>query len=140
MKKAKKHKGITEVLGKEHANVKGQEAIDTLFREESGHVKDAFRRDDIGGISIAWGDDDFGLQHIIKRRTEQGIDPYIFLNNFGQVIERGKLQSNARGNYEIKLGGKVVVVTPSLRESGMQYMLTAFRTRKSNDGVGRYRH
>ena len=87
-----KRPDIAEALGREYADVKGQGAIDTLLKTKGGHVKNAFYRDDIGGIGIAWGDDDFGLQHIIKRRTEQGIDPYVFLDNLEQAIEKAVSQ------------------------------------------------
>lgn len=121
---------ITDVLGKEHVGVKGQAALDTLMLEKSGHVKGAFQRDDIGGIDLAWGDDKFGLQHIIKQREGQGIDPKEFLSGLGEVIEKGRLEMGKKGNFEIVHNGKVAVVTQTFEGEKVQLLLTAFKSRR----------
>ncbi len=57
---------ISKLLGKEYKGFKGQDAINKLLAEKQGHIKAAFTRSDIGDIDLLWGNDDIGLQHIIK--------------------------------------------------------------------------
>jgi hypothetical protein len=42
---------ISGLLGKEHTDVKGQAAIETLLKEKSGHVKGAFHRKGVDRFS-----------------------------------------------------------------------------------------
>ena len=66
----KKGKSKDEFFGVEYAGVKGCEAVDKLLKEKQGHVKAAFHRKEIGDIDLAWGDENGGLAHVIKRRDE----------------------------------------------------------------------
>jgi len=117
---------ITQLLGKEHTGVKGQAAVNKVLEAQGGHVKGAFERRDIGKIDLAWGDDSFGLKHIMQRRTDQGIDPHQFVSNLAQVIERGKLKKQEDGKYRISHKGKVAIVTQELRGNKMTLLLTGF--------------
>jgi len=122
---------IEQLLGQEHKGVRGQEAIDKLLQEKKGHVKGAFKRDDLGNIDLLWGDDSFGLQHIIKRREEQKIDPNRFVSDLSDVIENGKMSINQKtGRFEILSNGKMAVVSPELRGNKLTFLLTAFKSNK----------
>jgi len=44
-----------KLMGPEFTGVKGQAAVEKLLNERQGHVKEAFYRDDIGGIDLYWG-------------------------------------------------------------------------------------
>jgi hypothetical protein len=57
-----------EFFGEEFKGIKGKDAINKLLKEKRGHVPDAFIREDIGGITLVWGNNKAGLQHIIKHR------------------------------------------------------------------------
>ena len=125
----KKQTPFDALMGKEFTGVKGQEAIDKLLEEQQGHVKGAFYRDDIGEIALVWGDKTFGLEHIIKRRGEQGIDTEQFLSNLAAVIEKGTYRKrNDRGNFEILYKGKMAIVSPELAGKKMTFLLTAYKT------------
>ncbi|MDL2313381.1 DUF1073 domain-containing protein [Desulfovibrio sp. OttesenSCG-928-C14] len=121
---------ISGLLGEEHKGVKGQAAIEKLMQAEGGHVKGAFERPDIGKIDLAWGDDTFGLKHIIRRRAEQGLEPGAFLSDLAEVVERGQMRLNERGNYEILHNGKEAIISQELRGNKMTLLLTAYKTRK----------
>jgi hypothetical protein len=121
---------ITTLLGEEHTGVKGQAAINKLLGTQSGHIKGAFTRSDIGKIDLAWGDDTFGLKHIIKQREAQGIDTKQFLSGVSEVIEKGRLKIGKTGNFEIFYTGQVAVVTQTFQGEKMQLLLTAFKTRR----------
>jgi hypothetical protein len=125
-KKTKPQQDISELLGQEYTGVKGQNASDKLLQEKGGHVKGAFERRDIGKIDLAWGDDSFGLKHIMQEREARGINPHRFVSDLAQVVERGKLQLREDERYVIRHKGKVAIITPELRGNKMTLLLTAF--------------
>lgn len=86
-------RNVSALLGEEFKGVKAQDAVNKLLRKKQGHVKGAFHREDIGDIDLIWGDDTCGLQHIIKRREEQGINPKGFVQDLAEVVEKGKYRS-----------------------------------------------
>ena len=121
---------INVIYGKEFKGYKGQEAINKLLQEKQGHVKGAFFREDIGSIDLLWGNDDLGLQHIIKRREEQRINTNDFLNNIAEVVDKGKVRcKNSRGNFEILYNNKLVVISPEYHNQKVTFLLTAYKTR-----------
>ncbi len=120
---------VEKLYGKEFKGYKGQDAVNKLLQEKQGHVKGAFHRNDIGDIDLVWGNDDIGVQHICKRRTEQGIDTESFFSNISDVVEKGSFRkTNNRGNFEIIYNGKIAVVAPDFKGEKLVYLLTAFKT------------
>lgn len=134
-KQSEKEKQISSeldnLLGKEYVGVKGQAAIDKLMQERQGHVKAAFHREDIGDIDLIWGSDSVGLQHIISRRKEQGINSTEFIKDLADVVNKGDFKrKNERGNFEIEYGRKIAVIAPEYHGNKITYLLTAYKTRK----------
>lgn len=124
-----KSPSIDELLGEEFKGYKGQAAVDKLMKEKRGHVKGAFHREDIGDIDLLWGNDSLGLQHIVKRRQEQKIEPEKFLQDIAEVIQSGSFrEKNDRGNFEFMKNGKVAVISPELWGNKIIFLLTAFKT------------
>lgn len=124
---------LDELLGYEYIGFKGQAAVDKLMHERQGHVKGAFHRDDIGDIDLLWGNDYLGLQHIIKRREEQGIDSKDFVQNLAEVVEKGSFKKkNDRGNFEFWYNGKLAVIAPEYHGNKITYVLTAYKQSKKN--------
>lgn len=122
---------MPEEWGKEYTGVKGKAAIDLLLKEKQGFVKDAFTRDDIGGISLVWGDENMGLAHIIKRRKEKNQDLEKVLNSLEKVVSNGKLSFNQSTNrFEISTDKIKAIVSPSYRNEKIQFLLTAFEEEK----------
>ncbi len=121
---------ISKIYGKEFRGYKGQSAVEKLLKEKQGHVKGAFHREDIGDIDIIWGNDNLGLQHIIKRREEQGTPIVDFLGKLAETIEKGKIRcKNSRGNFEILYDSKIIVVSPEYHNFKVTFVLTAYKTR-----------
>jgi len=109
----------------------GQDAINYLLEKKNGFIENAFTREDIGPISLIWGNDDMGLCHILKRRSQQKIDTDEFISNLSNVIEKGELiRINDRGRYEIFLDGKMAIIEPKTTNGIKTYLLTAFKRRK----------
>ena len=121
---------LDKILGEEFAGYKGQDAVEKLVKEKSGHIKSAFHRDDFGDIDLLWGNESMGLCHIISRREEQGIDVNDFLRDLSEVVEKGRFRKkNQRGNFEFMHGNKIAVIAPEYKGHKMVYLLTAFKTR-----------
>ncbi len=53
--------------------LKPKEALEKLLQEKNGQVAGAAYREDLGGIDFVWGNKDYGLEHILKRREDQAI-------------------------------------------------------------------
>ena len=118
---------VQELLGEEHTGVKGIAAIEKLLEERSGHVKNAFNKKGVGSIDLVWGNDDVGLQHIIKRRNEQGFDGDSFLLEIPNVIRQGKVRKQSDGKVAIEFGGIRAIVAPNLLgNDDIKFLLTAF--------------
>lgn len=113
---------IGEPIAGEH---KGLEAINLLRKLQSGYVPDAFTREDIGGIALPWGDNWMGLKHIIKERSEQGVDVDKFLSNLPNVIETGQLKTD-RGRWYIRKDNYTAVVSPTFFDDKFTFLLTGW--------------
>ena len=121
---------IEHLYGEEFKGYKGQAAIDKLLKEQRGHVKGAFHRDDMGDIDLVWGSDSVGLQHIISRRIMQGIDVTAFLRSLGDVVEKGRFRRKTqRGDFEVSYEGNIAVLAASYHGNKVQFLLTAYKTR-----------
>jgi len=122
---------LDKLLGEEFKGVKGQAAIDKLLKEQRGHVKGAFHREDIGDIDLLWGNDYVGLLHILKRREEQGINSIEFIKDLANAIEHGKFEKkNKLGNFEFRYDRKIVIIAPEYHGNKITYVLTAYKTRE----------
>lgn len=120
-------------FGTRYDGLKGKEAIDKLLHEKQGYVPNAFERADLGGIHLIWGDDERGLQHIIKRRKETKQDINRLLDNLTEVIEKGILFYNRNtGRFEINQKDHVAIISPTYKNEQFQFVLTAFEIRKLN--------
>lgn len=121
---------VDKLYGEEFKGYKGQAAIEKLLKEQRGHVKGAFHRDDMGDIDLVWGTDTAGLQHIISRRLTQGVDVSAFLQSLSEVIETGKVRrKTSRGDFEVMHEGNIAVLATSYHDSKIQFLLTAYKTR-----------
>ena len=116
-------------MGIEYAGIKGQAAVDKLMSEKQGHVKEAFYRNDIGGIDLFWGDETAGLLHIINERKARGVSPAVFLCDLSKVVENGVLQRNKKYTDRVNIvyGKKMAVIIFELRNEEVTAVLTAFQ-------------
>ena len=84
-----------EITGK---NLRNEKAVSVLLSMKHGHIKDAFHRDGIGDIDLVWGNDNAGLQHIIKRRRECGQDPEKAVKYLPEIINKGSIINRFKVN------------------------------------------
>jgi len=124
-------RAFIELMGREFTDIKGRVAIDKLLEEKQGHVKDAFYREDIGGIDIYWGDERSGLCHILMERDKRKTSGKKFVRRLPDVIERGDTFPNVDFNrLNISYRGKVAIISFELYETETTALLTAFYTKK----------
>ncbi|MGL2357498.1 DUF3519 domain-containing protein [Helicobacter pylori] len=88
--------------------LKPKEALEKLLQEKNGQVAGAAFREDLGGIDLVWGNKDYGLEHILKRREEQAIAKGLneaeakeyalnVVKSIPDIIEKGvKVDNNGR--------------------------------------------
>lgn len=119
---------VQKLLGEEFTGIKGQDAINKIFKEQKGYVKNAFYRDVIGNISVFWGDSKCGLKHIIEHRKNRNIEPKEFIKGLGKVIERGSIDTTRKDSnrWILKYKGKKAIISKELRNNKFICVLTAF--------------
>ncbi|MCQ2682999.1 DUF3519 domain-containing protein [Helicobacter pylori] len=88
--------------------LKPKEALEKLLQEKNGQVAGAAFREDLGGIDFVWGNKDYGLEHILKRREYQAIAKGLseaeakeyalnIVKSIPEIIEKGvKVDNNGR--------------------------------------------
>ncbi len=88
--------------------LKPKEALEKLLQEKNGQVAGAAYREDLGGIDFVWGNKDYGLEHILKRREDQAIAKGLneaeakeyalnVVKSIPEIIEKGvKVDNNGR--------------------------------------------
>ncbi len=86
----------------------GLGAINKLLETKKGFVAGAFHKEGLGDIDLVWGNKDYGLEHILKRREEQALNNGIneteakeyamsVVKTIPEVIEKGvKVERNGR--------------------------------------------
>ncbi len=131
-KSIKKIIPLKNFLGKEFIGYSGQDAIDKIYKEKQGYIKNAFYRKDIGYITLAWGNEESGLCHIIKRRTEQKIDISIFLSDLSDIIIKGNLYKNKKSSSRrnIWYNGKIVIIETTYYGKNLNWIVSSFNQRK----------
>ncbi|WP_423785972.1 DUF3519 domain-containing protein, partial [Helicobacter pylori] len=90
------------------------------MQEKNGQVAGAAFRDDLGGIDFVWGNKDYGLEHILKRREEQAIakkglneteaKEYALnvVKSIPEIIEKGSKGTDHLGRVFVDYGNKRV--------------------------------
>ena len=129
---------LDNLLGEEFKGYKGQAAIDKLLKEQRGHVKAAFHRDDIGDIDLIWGNEKAGLLHAItQRKEEKNGDAHAkdMIDNLANAVSDGVYNGkNKYGNFEIvynKNGALYyAVIAPEYHENKLVFLVTSFRRGK----------
>ena len=129
---------LDNFLGEEFKGYKGQAAIDKLLKEQRGHVKAAFHRDDIGDIDLIWGNEKAGLLHAItQRKEEKNGDAHAkdMIDNLANAVSDGVYNGkNKYGNFEIvynKNGALYyAVIAPEYHENKLVFLVTSFRRGK----------
>ena len=92
-------------------------------------MKDAFHRDDIGGVTIAWGDNKSGVNHIISSREKRKQDWKVICHELADVAQTGALRLD-KGKFIIEKNNNRVVVSPEKAGENLTFVVTAYSTLK----------
>lgn len=113
----------------------GQKAVDFLMRKQSGQIKGAFNRKEIGDIDIVWGkviDSEkhtgYGLAHIIDKHGEA------VAKKLGEIVEKGKLyQTSSNGRIAIEKDDFTVAIRRSWNGNKKTWIVTGFEKEKTEN-------
>ncbi|ELK5620318.1 hypothetical protein Q6T38_001158 [Campylobacter upsaliensis] len=121
---------LKEDFGENFAGYKGKEAIEKLLEEQRGQVKGAFYKEGLGEIDLVWGDENFGLRHIIEQRTKQwGEEKALkFISHLNENIEKGQIVEVQKGRAAIKTDLTTIILD---KKENNNFVLTAFRDRNN---------
>ena len=120
--------------GKAYSGYTGQKAVRKLMREKQGYVPNAFKRKDMGNISLVWGTENLGMQHFIMRRSKKFNIPD-FLKDMSTVIQRGELFPNKKSKTRFDIWHRkkqkmVVIETVYGQDKRIKFPVTIFEQKK----------
>ncbi|EQA6560342.1 PBECR2 nuclease fold domain-containing protein, partial [Campylobacter upsaliensis] len=121
---------LKEDFGENFAGYKGKEAIEKLLEEQRGQVRGAFYKEGLGEIDLVWGDENFGLRHILEQRTKQwGEEKALkFISHLNENIEKGQIVEVQKGRAAIKTDLTTIILD---KKENNNFVLTAFRDRNN---------
>ena len=124
--------GITPIkeFGENYAEFyhNGKGAIQKLLKEKKGQVAGAFYREDIGDVTLPWGEvfrkgekiKGYGVATIIEKHGKE------ILNKLPKIFETGNLIKQNDVHYRIESGNYVVGLSSEFKGEKHNFVLTAF--------------
>ncbi|MGL2724986.1 DUF3519 domain-containing protein, partial [Helicobacter pylori] len=123
--------------------LKPKEALEKLLQEKNGQVAGAAYRDDLGGIDFVWGNKDYGLEHILKKREKQytrlGLNAEQIkertdelLKSIPEVIEKGVPFKDDLGRVSVELNNIRVGLKNTWDDNNLNnhFMVTSYERDK----------
>lgn len=118
------------VFGNIYTQFKGKvkEAVDFLKRMKSGEAMDVISHKDIGGISLVWGNENYGLAHILAKHPN-------VLDGLQERINEMSVVSNTANRIVLESATHRAVVSKMLgEEKTPQWLLTAYEKKNATGG------
>ncbi|WRB20665.1 DUF3519 domain-containing protein [Helicobacter pylori] len=123
----------------------GLGAINKLLETKKGFVAGAFHKEGLGDIDLVWGNKDYGLEHILKRRIEsyikKGLKPKLaeqralnLVRMMPEVIEKGKVGRDAQGRLKIETKDVLVALRDNWQGEPLKnkWVITGFEKKVGN--------
>ncbi|GAA7500844.1 hypothetical protein HpBHB23_11650 [Helicobacter pylori] len=123
----------------------GLGAINKLLETKKGFVAGAFHKEGLGDIDLVWGNKDYGLEHILKRRIEsyikKGLKPKFaeqralnLVRMIPEVIEKGKVGRDAQGRLKIETKDTLVALRDNWQGEPLKskWVITGFEKKVGN--------
>ncbi|MCR2101554.1 hypothetical protein CUPS4258_09475, partial [Campylobacter upsaliensis] len=109
----------------------GKGAIQKLLAEKGGQVSGAFYKEGLGDIDLVWGDDSFGLKHILNKHGDEFEN---IAEELDKIIQNGEVVKTHNG-YNITLGDYKVGLNIGWNQNGVKigenkWVVTAFDNSK----------
>ncbi|WP_143423882.1 PBECR3 domain-containing polyvalent protein, partial [Helicobacter pylori] len=133
--------------GNDYSEFKGDGlgAINKLLETKKGFVAGAFYKEGLGDIDLVWGNKDYGLEHILKRRIEsyikKGLKPKFaeqralnLVRMMPEVIEKGKVGRDAQGRLKIEIKDILVALRDNWQGEPLEnkWVITGFEKKVGN--------
>ncbi len=126
----------------------GLGAINKLLETKKGFVAGAFYKEGLGDIDLVWGNKDYGLEHILKRRESDAIDKGMskeeakkyaleIINNIPNIISNGKLSKDDLGRLKIEFKNQRVGLNDSWKGENLnnRWVITSYELNQSRNGL-----
>ncbi|GAA9204792.1 hypothetical protein BTM368_15220 [Helicobacter pylori] len=123
----------------------GLGAINKLLETKKGFVAGAFHKEGLGDIDLVWGNKDYGLEHILKRRIEsyikKGLKPKFaeqralnLVRMIPEVLEKGKVGRDAQGRLKIETKDILVALRDNWQGEPLKsrWVITGFEKKVGN--------
>ncbi|WP_390474263.1 DUF3519 domain-containing protein, partial [Helicobacter pylori] len=123
----------------------GLGAINKLLETKKGFVAGAFHKEGLGDIDLVWGNKDYGLEHILKRRIEsyikKGLKPKFaeqralnLVRMIPEIIEKGKVGRDAQGRLKIETKDILVALRDNWQDEPLKskWVITGFEKKVGN--------
>ncbi len=109
------------------------------MQEKNGQVAGAAYREDLGGIDFVWGNKDYGLEHILKKREKQytrlGLNAEQIkertdelIKEIPNILQKGLKEEDKPGYATIILNNSKVILSKFKGDNELKnhYMITSF--------------
>ncbi|WP_219025644.1 DUF3519 domain-containing protein, partial [Helicobacter pylori] len=119
--------------------LKPKEVLEKLLQEKNGQVAGAAYREDLGGIDFVWGNKDYGLEHILKKREKQytrlGLNAEQIkertdelIKEIPNILQKGLKEEDKPGYAAIILNNSKVILSKFKGDNELKnhYMITSF--------------
>ncbi|WRC29797.1 DUF3519 domain-containing protein [Helicobacter pylori] len=123
----------------------GLGAINKLLETKKGFVAGAFYKEGLGDIDLVWGNKDYGLEHILKRRIEsyikKGLKPEFaeqralnLVRMIPKAIEEGKVGRDIQGRLKIETKDILVALRDNWQGEPLKnrWVITGFEEKVGN--------
>ncbi|MGL2913739.1 DUF3519 domain-containing protein, partial [Helicobacter pylori] len=123
----------------------GLGAINKLLETKKGFVAGAFHKEGLGDIDLVWGNKDYGLEHILKRRiesyTKKGLKPKFaeqralnLVRMIPEAIEKGKVGRDSQGRLKIETKDILVALRDNWQGEPLKskWVITGFEKKVGN--------
>ncbi|GAA7325176.1 DUF3519 domain-containing protein [Helicobacter pylori] len=123
----------------------GLGAINKLLETKKGFVARAFHKEGLGDIDLVWGNKDYGLEHILKRRIEsyikKGLKPKFaeqrslnLVRMISEAIEKGKVGRDIQGRLKIETKDILVALRDNWQGKPLKsrWVITGFEKKVGN--------
>ncbi|GAA8995168.1 DUF3519 domain-containing protein [Helicobacter pylori] len=123
----------------------GLGAINKLLETKKGFVAGAFYKEGLGDIDLVWGNKDYGLEHILKRRIEsyikKGLKPKFaeqralnLVRMIPEAIEKGKVGRDIQGRLKIENKDILVALRDNWQGEPLKsrWVITGFEKKVGN--------
>nr|WP_172413598.1 DUF3519 domain-containing protein [Helicobacter pylori] len=147
MQKEKEKVKTPSEWGNNYSEFKGDGlgAINKLLETKKGFVAGAFHKEGLGDIDLVWGNKDYGLEHILKRREKQAQNQGLneqqakeyalnIVKSIPEVIEKGKVGRDIQGRLKIETKDILIALRDNWQGERLKnrWVITGFEKKVGN--------